>query len=132
MPYSDLTFWYIICENVLGWGGWIELWKIFIRFRPLKIVFAIWKTLMNLSAKDIRCSKEINWFKVRMNQFLVQADRTFQTAHSRFTITHQIHNNTLSKSSSHSFNSNITLRTEWHKNPNLNESKEEQDYKIQI
>jgi len=47
-----------------------------------------------------------------MNQFLVQADRTFQTAHSRFTITHQIHNNTLSKSSSHSFNSNITLRTE--------------------
>jgi len=26
---------------------------------------------MNLGAKDIRCSKEINWFKARMNQFVV-------------------------------------------------------------
>jgi len=67
-----------------------------------------------------------------MNQFVLQADSDFQTAHSRFTITHQIHNNTLSRSSSHSFNSNITLRTESHKIPNLNESKEEQNYKIQI
>ena len=72
-------------ENILGWvqeGGWIELWNIFIQFRPLKIVFAIWKTLMNLDAKDIRCSKEINWFKPRMNQFVLQADRDFQTAHT--------------------------------------------------
>jgi len=126
----------IIFENVLGWvqeGEWIELWKIFNQFRPLKIVFAIWKTSMNLGARDIRCSKEINWFKVRMNQFVIQTDRSFsstQQIHNHTDL--QFHNSTLIRSNSHSCNSNITLRSESHTNPNLNESREEQNYKIQI
>jgi len=37
---------------------------------------------MNLGAKDMRYSKEINCFKPRMNQFVLQADRDFQTAHT--------------------------------------------------
>jgi len=101
--------------------------KDFSQFRPLKIVFAIWKTLMNLGAKDIRWSKKINWFKSRINQFVLQADRDFQAAHTTNLLSHS---NTLCRSSSHSFKSNITLRTESHKIPNLNESKEEHNYKI--
>jgi len=62
-----------------------------------------------------------------MNQFVLQADRKFQTAHTTNSLSHS---NTLCKSSSHSFKSNITLRTESHKIPNLNERKEEYNYKI--
>jgi len=64
-----------------------------------------------------------------MNQFVLQEDRDFQIAH---TTDSQSHSNTLCKSSSHSFKSNITLRIESHKIPNINESKEEQNYKIPI
>ena len=99
------------------------------QFRPLKIVFAIWKTLMNLCAKDIRCTKEIKWFKPRMNQFVLQAERIFQTAH---TTDSQSHSSTLCRSNSHSFKSNITLRNESHKVTNLIKSKEEQNYKILV
>jgi len=42
---------------------------------------------MNLDAKDIRCSEEINWFKSRMNQFVLQRENFKQH-------THQIHNHT--------------------------------------
>jgi len=45
-------------------------------------------------------------------------------------MTHQILNNTLSRSNSHSFKSNIALRTKSHKITNLNESQKEQSYKI--
>ena len=82
--------------------------KDFSQFRPLKMVFAIWKTLMNLGAKDIGCSKEINWFKARMNQFVIQTDRSFsntQQIHNHTTL--QFHNSTLSKSNSHSSNSKL-------------------------
>jgi len=64
-----------------------------------------------------------------MNKFVLQADRDSQTAH---TADSQSHNNTLCRSRSHSFKSNITLRTESHKIPNLNKSKEEHSYKVPI
>jgi len=80
---------------------------------------------MNIGARDIRCSKKINWFKARMNQFVIQTNRSLSN-------TQQIHNHTdlefhcstLSRWNSHSSNSNITLRSESHTNPNLNESRE--------
>jgi len=37
---------------------------------------------MILGAKDIRCNKEINWFRPRMNQFVLQTNRNFQTTHT--------------------------------------------------
>jgi len=121
------------CFRLSSRGGWIELWNIFFQFRPLKMVFTIWKTLTNLGARDIRCSKEINWFKARMNQFVIQTDRSFSS-------TQQIHNSTdlqfqsstLIRLNSHSSNSNITLKSESRTNPNLNESSEEQNHKVQI
>jgi len=33
---------------------------------------------MNLGAKDIGYSKEINWFKARMNQFVILTDISTQ------------------------------------------------------
>jgi len=66
-----------------------------------------------------------------MNQFVIQTDRSFsntQQIHNHTDL--QFHSSTLSISNSHSFNSNITLKTESHKIPNLNESREEQNYKI--
>jgi len=41
-----------------------------------------------------------------MNQFVLHADPNFQTAHTADSLSH---NNTLCRSSSHSFKSNITL-----------------------
>jgi len=64
-----------------------------------------------------------------MNQFVLQANRIFQTTHIADSHSHI---STLCRSSSHSFKSNITLRTESNKIPNLNESKEERNYKIPI
>jgi len=52
--------------------------KDFNQFQPLKIVFAIWKTLMNLGIKDIEYCREINWFKARMNQFVILTDISTQ------------------------------------------------------
>jgi len=52
-----------------------------------------------------------------MNQFVLQANRKFQIAHTSDSLSHS---NTLCRSSSHSFKSDITLRTESHKIPNLN------------
>jgi len=60
---------------------------------------------MNLGAEDIRCSKEINWFKERMNQFVIQTYISTQQILNHTEL--QFHNSTLSRSSSHSFNSNI-------------------------
>jgi len=68
-----------------------------------------------------------------MNQFVIQTDRSFsstQQIHNHTDL--QFHSNTLIRSNSHSSNNNITLRSESHTNPNLNESREEQNYKIQI
>ena len=84
------------CSVHGGWGGW-GLWKRFrlssrggvnwtlkdfSQFRPLKIVFTIWKTLMNLGVKDIGCSKEINWFK-STNESICYTDRYKHTADSQ-------------------------------------------------
>jgi len=78
------------CENVLGWVQEGVNWtlKDFSQFRPLKIVFAIWKALKNLGDQDIRCSKEMNWFKPWMNQFVLQIDRKFQTPHIAYSQSH--------------------------------------------
>jgi len=68
-----------------------------------------------------------------MNQFVIQTDISFsntQQIHNHTDL--QFHSSTLSRSNSHSSNSNVTLRSESHTNPNLNESREEQNYKIQI
>ena len=99
---------FLITENVLDWvqeGGWIELWKIFPNLDVWKIVFAIWKTLMNLGAKDIGCNKEINWFKAQMNQFVIKTDISTQQILNHTKL--QFHTSTLSRSSLHSFNNSI-------------------------
>jgi len=86
-------------------GRWIEFWKIFPDLDLWKIVFAIWKTLMNLGAEDIGCSKEINWFKAWMNQFVIKTDISTQQILNHTEL--QFHSSTLSKSSLHSFNNKI-------------------------
>jgi len=68
-----------------------------------------------------------------MNQFVIQIDRSFSSTHQIHNHTDlQFHSSTLIRSNSHISNSNITLKSESHTNPNLNESREEQNHKVQI
>jgi len=65
-----------------------------------------------------------------MNQFVIQTDISTQQILNHTEL--QFHSGTLIKSNSHSSNSNITLRSGSHITSNLNESREEHNYKILI
>jgi len=72
---------------------------------------------MNLGAKDIGCSKVMNWFKARMNQFVILTNISTQQILNHTEL--QFHSSTLIRSNSHSSNSNITLRSKSYTTPNL-------------
>jgi len=65
-----------------------------------------------------------------MNQFVILTDINTKQILNHTELL--FHSNTLIRSNSHSSNSNITLRSRSHTTPNLNESREKQNYKILI